>query len=106
MASLEGWSSTIELHPLKKQSICGGGSRIRTCVDVRRQIYSLLPLTARPSLQTNTLQEIRDLEPSVNWELHSIVKGFFLDEGVWMVAYSKFSEQINSILIKFYSNQV
>ena len=29
----------------------GGGGRIRTYVDIRRQIYSLLPLTARPPLR-------------------------------------------------------
>ena len=29
----------------------GGGGRIRTYVDVRRQIYSLLPLTTRPPLR-------------------------------------------------------
>jgi len=28
----------------------GGGGRIRTFVDISRQIYSLLPLTARPPL--------------------------------------------------------
>ena len=33
-------------------TVRGGGSRIRTYVDIRRQIYSLLPLTARPSLPT------------------------------------------------------
>ena len=31
--------------------LSGGGSRIRTCVHIRGQIYSLLPLTTRPSLQ-------------------------------------------------------
>ena len=29
----------------------GGGGKIRTYVDFRRQIYSLLPLTARPPLR-------------------------------------------------------
>ena len=64
VASLEGWSSTIELHPrdrprrsLHQHSIlplpasAGGGGRIRTYEDVRRQIYSLLPLTARQPLR-------------------------------------------------------
>src|SRR5690242_6765165 len=65
VASLEGWSSTIELHPLEMAptSPCtkpwilprsrgaGGGGRIRTYEDVRRQIYSLLPLTARQPLR-------------------------------------------------------
>ena len=74
MASLEGWSSTIELHPPasaacrsaappsrplpRRDNIArgaGGGGRIRTYVDIRRQIYSLLPLTTRPPL--------RDCEP-------------------------------------------
>ena len=32
------------------ENIDGGGGKIRTFVDLRRQIYSLLPLTARPSL--------------------------------------------------------
>src|SRR4029077_4685879 len=70
VASLEGWSSTIELHPpckiamlldlvLLPAAACldrpirgdGGGGRIRTFEDVRRQIYSLLPLTARQPLR-------------------------------------------------------
>src|SRR4051794_35263443 len=63
IASLEGWSSTIELHPrihlsfgpdptrqstgrshdpcdtlLTRSPVIGGGGRIRTYVDVRRQI--------------------------------------------------------------------
>ena len=45
IASLEGWSFTTKLHPH------GGRGRIRTYVDVRRQIYSLLPLTTRPPFQ-------------------------------------------------------
>ena len=48
ITSLEGWGFTTKLHPHK---LYGGGRRIRTYVDIRRQIYSLLPLTARPSLQ-------------------------------------------------------
>ena len=32
------------------ENVDGGGRKIRTFVDFRRQIYSLLPLTARPSL--------------------------------------------------------
>ncbi len=35
----------------KVNKFSGGGSRIRTYVDIRRQIYSLLPLTARLSLR-------------------------------------------------------
>ena len=64
VTSLEGWGSTIELHPPKiyylpffNQQLhlsYGGGGRIRTSVDVRRQIYSLLPLTTRPPLQICT----------------------------------------------------
>jgi hypothetical protein len=62
-ASLEGWSSTIELHPRREPvlgivrlrrsplSWRGGGGRIRTYVRVRGQIYSLLPLTTRPPLR-------------------------------------------------------
>src|SRR5438046_7272573 len=70
----------------KQTKYFGGGSRIRTCVDIRRQIYSLLPLTARPSLQTThtqsfsrnlkgeeyILQGIKDLRSSVNQESHSL----------------------------------
>src|SRR5438105_13448773 len=73
VASLEGWSSTIELHPPEFASSgqavsrapysirsplgswrsrgAGGGGRIRTYVGIRRQIYSLLPLTTRPPLR-------------------------------------------------------
>src|SRR5215469_3198036 len=70
VASLEGWSSTIELHPpdlapsrlptrappprLPSERLptaeIGGGGRIRTFEDRSRQIYSLLPLTARQPL--------------------------------------------------------
>ena len=61
-ASLEGWSSTIELHPQcgllptppTPLQPGGGGGRIRTYVDISRQIYSLLPLTARPPLRRKT----------------------------------------------------
>src|SRR5213082_123979 len=73
VASLEGWSSTIELHPpefassgqavsrapysirsplgSRRSQGAGGGGRIRTYVGIRRQIYSLLPLTTRPPLR-------------------------------------------------------
>src|SRR5205085_8738519 len=69
VASLEGWNSTIELHPLEWPFLnfaptfdpaaiqpaaipgAGGGGRIRTYEDIRRQIYSLLPLTARQPLR-------------------------------------------------------
>ena len=40
------------LHRLPTEALRrGGGGRIRTYVDVRRQIYSLLPLTTRPPLR-------------------------------------------------------
>ena len=60
VCSLEGYCSTIELHPPslaapnvgalgggdKKHLISGGERRIRTSEDVSRQIYSLLHLAA------------------------------------------------------------
>jgi hypothetical protein len=55
--SLEGFSSTIELHPPNPKNphqnlkLTGGEGWIRTSVLVRGQIYSLLPLTTRPPLQ-------------------------------------------------------
>src|SRR5690625_430149 len=44
--SLEGFCSTIELHPqvLTRNQKNGGGSRIRTYVGLSQQIYSLPPL--------------------------------------------------------------
>src|SRR5688572_23149932 len=57
IASLEGWSSTIELHPPIRhprattvQSI-GGGGRIRTYVGRSQQVYSLPPLATRAPLR-------------------------------------------------------
>ncbi len=50
--SLEGWSSTTELHPqkiLKKIWWRGEDSNLRR---LSRQIYSLIPLAAREPLQT------------------------------------------------------
>ena len=44
----------------------GGGGRIRTYVDVRRQIYSLLPLTTRPPLRLNPQTPKQD---RALWEL-------------------------------------
>ena len=76
MISLEGWSSTIELLPPDASSakpkilkalwfpiahnifvagLAGGGGWIRTSVRVSGQIYSLLPLTTRPPLQSTAL---------------------------------------------------
>ncbi len=60
VVSLEGFSSTIELHPQGPSTsaahcfprvTAGGGGWIRTSVLVRGQIYSLLPLTTRPPLR-------------------------------------------------------
>ncbi len=62
VVSLEGFCSTIELHPQTQlappsptRNRCveraGGGGWIRTSVLVRGQIYSLLPLTTRPPLR-------------------------------------------------------
>ena len=51
--SLEGFCSTIELHPLSPTK-SGGGGWIRTIVLVRGQIYSLLPLTTRPPHRKRT----------------------------------------------------
>ena len=48
--SLEGCDSTPELLPRLGDEMDGGGGWIRTNVGLRRQIYSLLPLTARPLL--------------------------------------------------------
>src|SRR5512134_697373 len=73
--SLEGFCSTIELHPRisgqirrspgartalptvpplppRLPFVLGGGGRIRTYEGESRQIYSLIPLTAREPLQT------------------------------------------------------
>lgn len=41
-------------YTLNPKETLGGESRIRTYVDIRRQIYSLLPLTTRPSLQPDS----------------------------------------------------
>jgi hypothetical protein len=88
VVSLEGFCSTIELHPrnlpprqpiiqtpaqLKKlryfntATKTGGGGRIRTIVLIRGQIYSLLPLTTRPPLRK---------EPAIIQINTTLVKGF------------------------------
>src|SRR5262249_9158155 len=82
VASLEGWSSTIELHPPAARLSppartaaphamfahgAGGGGRIRTYVGIRRQIYSLLPLTTRPPLR---LREARGPRKAGHKSLH------------------------------------
>ena len=60
--SLEGCDSTPELLPLATAAgarstgeIDGGGGWIRTTVGLRRQIYSLLPLSTRPHLLNSTI---------------------------------------------------
>ena len=70
VVSLEGFCSTIELHPHlppftrmspsngrrpKPSTSSGGGGRIRTFEGESRQIYSLIPLTAREPLRTKLL---------------------------------------------------
>src|SRR5262245_6072376 len=64
VASLEGWSSTIELHPQpcaaplpvplrhRSRRRSGGGGRIRTYVGVRQRVYSPSPLATRAPLLT------------------------------------------------------
>src|SRR5689334_6623905 len=57
VASLEGWSSTIELHPpishplTTSGAVVGGGGRIRTYVGRSQQVYSLPPLATRAPLR-------------------------------------------------------
>ena len=58
VVSLEGFCSTIELHPQGfmdsqqlLQLISGGGGWIRTNVGVSQQIYSLPPLATRAPLR-------------------------------------------------------
>ena len=77
--SLEGWGSTIELHP-PMTPICrpsptqvlitsdpvGGGGRIRTFEGVSRQIYSLLPLAAWVPLRENEPRILISGERGVN----------------------------------------
>ena len=48
----------------------GGGGRIRTYVGIRRQIYSLLPLTTRPPLQT-----VKSSSLSRSWWLRVALPG-------------------------------
>ena len=58
VVSLEGFCSTIELHPPENQlpiavplnTYDGGGSWIRTNVGVRQRVYSPSPLATRASL--------------------------------------------------------
>ena len=70
VTSLEGWGSTIELHPPKAQKLetyylkqaafnqppftgNGGGGWIRTNVGVRQRVYSPSPLATRAPLLLN-----------------------------------------------------
>ena len=62
--SLEGCDSTPELLPRLGDEVDGGGGWIRTNVGLRRQIYSLLPLTARPLLRVLSIALGRALEPA------------------------------------------
>ena len=62
--SLEGCDSTPELLPRLGDEMDGGGGWIRTNVGLRRQIYSLLPLTARPLLRVLSIALGRALEPA------------------------------------------
>ena len=84
VTSLEGWCSAIELHPQK----CGE-RRIRTSVGVRRQIYSLLPLTARPSPLRFSIHRTAILTMQVavaqisNLLLFFIILSLRADGGIW-----------------------
>src|SRR5579872_5412263 len=63
--SLEGWGSTIELHPQPyPQRNRGGGGWIRTNVGVRQRIYSPSPLATRAPLRT-AAAHIRQMGGSV-----------------------------------------
>jgi hypothetical protein len=84
------------------QRLFGGGSRIRTCVDVRRQIYSLLPLTARPSLQANIIEGIRDLKAHVNWEVHTGVV-FLIESCTHVLNIDLTSTQVATALARSWS---
>ena len=94
VTSLEGWGSTIELHPPKAQKLeayylkqvafnqpyitkNGGGGWIRTNVGVRQRVYSPSPLATRASLLApiNTalfgawkFRKYEDLQPVVNFK--------------------------------------
>ena len=73
VVSLEGFCSTIELHPPIKISIAappnttdGGGSWIRTNVGVRQRVYSPSPLATRaPLLYLGLLNSIGRKEPEI-----------------------------------------
>ena len=52
---------TFPNQPTKKCRLYGGGRRIRTFERIRGQIYSLLPLTARPPLRSNAYSKIDHL---------------------------------------------
>ena len=69
VVSLEGFCSTIELHPLISvyitSSLVGGEGWIRTNVGVSQQIYSLPPLATRAPLRGKLL---------IMWGHHRFVK--------------------------------
>ena len=55
VVSLEGFCSTIELHPqISFRNKTGGGGWIRTIVGVSQQIYSLPPLATRAPLHSES----------------------------------------------------
>ena len=111
--SLEGFSSTIELHPpdskrsnspprnaSRRHSYCancwwrGKDSNLRT---QRGQIYSLLPLTTRPPLQRNSglSSEIRRLSMAVLLcsaapfaRVHEIGRQHWAGRETWRTAWS------------------
>ena len=64
VVSLEGFCSTIELHPPAQPCLArnnsGGQGWIRTSVRLHGQIYSLLPLTTRPPVhQVSSRRTVR-----------------------------------------------
>ena len=74
--SLEGCDSTTELLPPSRlaapsfHSPLGGEGRVRTSVALRRQVYSLLRLTALPPPQKLFLENLRpQASAPFNWFL-------------------------------------
>jgi hypothetical protein len=58
------WSAwKAEALPLSyTRMVDGGWGRVRTYVDIRRQIYSLLPLTTRPPILSMKFCSIRSVK--------------------------------------------
>ena len=52
------WKAGILPLNYTRMILSGGESRVRTCVRIRGQIYSLLPLTTRPSLRPTNLTSL------------------------------------------------